>query len=67
MTEEQKNDIAAVLIKQKFIKGEVIVRQGDSASSFYFVKSGQINCIKEETKEVIKPLTAGNSLTNKKE
>ncbi|EGR32862.1 protein kinase domain protein [Ichthyophthirius multifiliis] len=42
MTNEQKDAIANVLINQVFQKGEVIVNQGDMASSYYIIKKGQV-------------------------
>ena len=38
MTTEQKDAAASVLISQKFTKGQTIVNEGDSASSFYIIK-----------------------------
>lgn len=43
MNSEQKNSIAAALISIKFIKGEFIVNEGDSADSFYMIKEGTVS------------------------
>jgi cGMP-dependent protein kinase 1 len=59
MTEEQKDAIASVLIYQKFQKGDLIVRQGDQASSFYFIKTGVLKCINETTGDNLNDLVAG--------
>lgn len=61
MTEEQKDAIASVLIYQKFKKGEIIVRQGDQASSFYFIKSGVLSCINESTGLEVTELVTGKT------
>jgi len=34
----QKNAIAGVLMPQKFVKGQIIVSEGDDATSFYIIK-----------------------------
>jgi len=38
LTKEQKDAVASVLILQKFSDGNVIVHEGDTASSFYIIK-----------------------------
>ena len=38
MTSEQKNSIAGVLILEQYNKNQVIVSEGDQASSFYIIK-----------------------------
>ena len=38
MTSEQKNAIAGVLILEQYNKNQVIVMEGDQASSFYIIK-----------------------------
>lgn len=62
MTLEQKDAIASVLIYQKFHKGEIIVREGDQASSFYFIKSGVLSCVKEPSEEEVSELVAGKKV-----
>jgi len=61
MTEEQKNELAGAFINQTFTKDEIIVREGDSAASFYFIKSGILQCIKESTGEMVRELTKGTT------
>lgn len=46
LTNEQKDAIAAVLIVQKFYKNQIIVTEGDPASSFYIIKEGQVTVLK---------------------
>ncbi|KRX03427.1 Protein kinase-like domain [Pseudocohnilembus persalinus] len=53
LTNEQKDAIAAVLIVQKFYKNQIIVTEGDPASSFYIIKEGTVTVLKG-TKEVRK-------------
>ncbi|EGR28852.1 protein kinase domain protein [Ichthyophthirius multifiliis] len=53
LTNEQKDAIAAVLIVQKFYKNQVIVTEGDPASSFYIIKEGNVTVLKAN-KEVRK-------------
>lgn len=53
LTDEQKDSIASVLSTQKFKKGEFIVVEGDPASSFYVIKSGEVSVLKGE-KEIRK-------------
>lgn len=38
MTDDHKNAVAHALITQKFNPGEIIVNEGDQASSYYIVK-----------------------------
>lgn len=47
MTDEQKDSIARSLILQKFKPGEPIISEGDQASSYYIIKGGSADCIKE--------------------
>jgi len=49
MTSDQKDSIANVLITQVFKKGEVIVSDGDQASSYYIIKKGKVAFFKGET------------------
>ena len=53
LTVEQKDSIASVLTTQKFKKGEYIVVEGDPASSFYVIKSGEVAVLKGD-KEIRK-------------
>lgn len=53
LTNEQKDSIASVLSTQKFKKGEFIVAEGDPASSFYVIKSGDVSVLKGD-KEIRK-------------
>ncbi|EGR32300.1 protein kinase domain protein [Ichthyophthirius multifiliis] len=46
MTSEQKDAIANVLITQVFKKGDIIVNDGDMASSYYIIKKDQLEFIK---------------------
>ncbi|KAL4488509.1 hypothetical protein ABPG72_013077 [Tetrahymena utriculariae] len=48
MTNEQKDSIANVLITQVFKKGEVIVADGDMASSYYIIKKGKVAIYKDD-------------------
>ena len=49
MTSDQKDSIANVLITQAFKKGEVIVSDGDQASSYYIIKKGKVAFFKGDT------------------
>lgn len=42
MTENQKDAITNVLITQVFKRGDNIVNEGDSASSYYIIKKGKV-------------------------
>ena len=46
MTLEQKDAIASVIITLKFQRGQVIVVEGDPASSYYIIKEGQVQILK---------------------
>lgn len=59
MTISQKNAIAHALSSQKFKLGQPIVREGDQASSYYIIQSGEVACMKDN-KEV-RRLTAGDT------
>lgn len=47
MTITQKNAIAHALSSQKFQVGQPIVKEGEQASSYYIVQSGEVACIKD--------------------
>ena len=65
MTENQKEAIAGALISQKFNPGEIIVNEGDLASSYYIIKEvasaeqGTVECIKDG--KVVRELNEGDS------
>lgn len=59
LTASQKDQIAGVLIEQKFQKGQEIVKENDPASSFYIIKTGSVSIMKDG-KEV-RQLKAGDS------
>lgn len=59
MTESQKASIASALISQKFNPGDTIVNEGDLASSYYIIKEGIVECIKDG--KVIRELKEGDS------
>ena len=40
LTHSHKDAVAGSLITQYFVKGQVIVNEGDPGSSFYVIKSG---------------------------
>ena len=42
LTASEKDDISNILIKERFIKNQAIVNEGDPASSFYIIKSGEV-------------------------
>lgn len=47
MTQSQKEAIAGALISQKFNPDECIVNEGDRASSYYIIKEGVVDCLKD--------------------
>jgi cGMP-dependent protein kinase len=49
LTKEQKESIAHNLITQSFETGQVIIHEGDQASSFYLIKSGKVSISKHGT------------------
>lgn len=59
MTDGQKDSIARSLIVQRFKSGEAIISEGDQASSYYIIKRGSADCIKEG--KSIRKLEAGDS------
>lgn len=59
MTDTQKDSIARALILQNFKSGDSIISEGDQASSYFIIKSGTADCIKES--KVIRKLGAGDS------
>jgi cGMP-dependent protein kinase 1 len=46
LTDQQKLAIANIISSQKFKKGDVIVAEGDPASSFYVIKEGTVVVLK---------------------
>jgi len=56
LTDQQKNAIANVISSQKFKKNEIIVAEGDPASSFYVIKEGTVSVLKgdKEIRKMIK-------------
>jgi CRP-like cAMP-binding protein len=40
LSNDHKETIAGALIKQEFMKGQVIINEGDPGSSFYIIKEG---------------------------
>lgn len=48
MTTEQKDAIANVLITQVFKQHNIIVNEGDMASSYYIIKQGQVEILKNQ-------------------
>jgi cGMP-dependent protein kinase len=40
LSNDHKDTIAGALIKQEFMKGQVIINEGDPGSSFYIIKEG---------------------------
>lgn len=46
MTNAQKNSIASAMSTQKFKKNDVIVAEGDQASSYYIIKKGTVSCLR---------------------
>ncbi len=59
MSSDQKDAIANVIITQQFKKGDIIVNEGDMASSYFIIKSGLIS-ITKGGKELRK-MSAGDS------
>jgi cGMP-dependent protein kinase len=59
MTDSQKDSIASVLLSQQFKKGQVIISEGDQASSYYIIKEGSVECV--EKGRFIRALNAGES------
>ena len=59
MTDHQKNAIVNVISSQKFKKGEIIVAEGDPASSFYVIKEGTVSVLKGEKE--IRKMAKGDS------
>jgi cGMP-dependent protein kinase len=47
MTDSQKDLIANNLIVQNFKQGEQIIAEGDQASSYYIIKQGSVECVKD--------------------
>lgn len=59
MTAEQKDSIANVMITQVFKKSEVIVADGDQASSYYIIKKGKVGIFKED--KMIREMIVGET------
>lgn len=59
MTDHQKNAIVNVISSQKFKKGEIIVAEGDPASSFYVIKEGTVSVLKGDKE--IRKMAKGDS------
>ena len=59
MTDAQKDAIAGVLLSQHFKKGQAIISEGDAASSYYLIKEGMAECVKENN--IIRELKSGES------
>lgn len=58
-TENQKDQIASVLISQKFAQDQMIVNEGDQASSFYIIAQGKCGVFKDGKQ--VRVLNAGES------
>ncbi|KAM3128079.1 hypothetical protein pb186bvf_019842 [Paramecium bursaria] len=52
LTREQKDAIAGVLIRQKFNKDQIIVNEGDQASSFYIIAEGQVGVFNKDSQQI---------------
>ncbi|CAD8190052.1 unnamed protein product [Paramecium octaurelia] len=52
LTREQKDAVAGVLISQKFNQGEIIVNEGDQASSFYIIVEGQCGVFNKDGQQI---------------
>ncbi|CAK67015.1 unnamed protein product (macronuclear) [Paramecium tetraurelia] len=52
LTREQKDAVAGVLISQKFNANEIIVNEGDQASSFYIIVEGQCGVFNKEGQQI---------------
>ncbi|KRX08335.1 Protein kinase-like domain [Pseudocohnilembus persalinus] len=59
LTRQQKDNIASVLIEQKFNKNQDIINEDDIASSFYIIKSGTVSVMKDGKE--LKTLSKGSS------
>jgi cGMP-dependent protein kinase len=57
LTDSQKDSIASVLLSQHFKKGQVIISEGDLASSYYIIKEGSAECV--EKGKFIRALNVG--------
>jgi len=63
MTGNQKESIAAILIKETFSPGEFIVHEGDNADSYYILKKGSVSVVKDgkEVRELGEGVTFGEA------
>ncbi|CAK60750.1 unnamed protein product (macronuclear) [Paramecium tetraurelia] len=52
LTKDQKDAIAGVLILQKFNQNEIIVNEGDQASSFYIIVEGKCGVFNKEDVQI---------------
>lgn len=59
MTSEQRDSIAHTVILTKFQAGDFIVNEGDTADTYYVIKSGTVSIIKGEVE--IQRMTARDS------
>ena len=59
MTDTQKDAIAGVLLSQYFKKGQSIISEGDSASSYYLIKEGSAECV--QNGNVVRTLQSGDT------
>ena len=59
LTSEQQNSLATNLVSLTFKANENIVNKGDSADSYYLIKSGVVGCYDEE--KLIRYLGEGDS------
>jgi cGMP-dependent protein kinase len=53
LTYDQRSAISSVLFTVQFKKGEIIVTQGEAATSFFIIKKGSVSVIQDE-KEIRK-------------
>ena len=49
VTDVERQIIASALVSVEFSAGQVVMRQGDKADSFYIVHDGEVVCTQQET------------------
>ena len=49
VTDVERQIIASALVSVEFSAGQVVMRQGDKADSFYIVHEGEVVCTQQET------------------
>jgi cAMP-dependent protein kinase regulator len=60
MNDYERSQVADALVSKTYSPGECIFKQGDQANGMYFIESGRVNIIGEESTSTAATATDGN-------